>query len=287
MVHRKYPGRDFVTDPSSANELRFRQQVVVNQGVRDPCERPFVQTGKVLPSAIKSIATRWDESPAPRELGTVEIGVRCRKCAPCLRHRRRLWTARCVDEIVPSTRNWFATLTVKPEQRFLASCEAAIRAKRAGHGEWSCLSHDDQFPWLCKVLGEEITLWLKRVRKASGARFRYLLIAEPHKDGFPHFHALIHERSGTVTKRHLENCWRFGYSQFRLVDSDIRTARYVSKYLAKDARARVRASVRYGRANLVRATTERIEAATRLVQSGKASLSQGAPGEVIVDTGTG
>src|SRR5205814_1472707 len=81
----------------------------------------------------------------------------------------------------------------------------------------------------------------------SAARFRYLLIAEAHKSGVPHFHMLLHEPDVANTVRHatLRDQWRYGFTNFKLV-SDPRAAGYIAKYLAKDALARVRASKDYG-----------------------------------------
>lgn len=128
----------------------------------------------------------------------------------------------------------------------------------------------DQFRYLVGVLGEEVTRFIKRVRKQSGVPLRYLLVSEKHEDGFPHFHMLIHEQAAPVTKRLLEENWRYGFSQFRLVNGNgAKAAWYVSKYLAKDAQTRIRASSRYGSPQLVRARTEQLEAVTRIINAEK------------------
>lgn len=140
------------------------------------------------------------------------------------------------------------------------------------------MSSENQFRYLVKYLNQEIDRYLKRVRK-SGAPFRYLLVSEAHKDGFPHFHLLVHEAALPLTKRLLESNWRLGYSQFRLVNnSDPRSAFYVCKYLAKSAQTRVRASKGYGRAHLVRAATEAIGSLTRLLPENPGPVP-GVPGE--------
>lgn len=94
---------------------------------------------------------------------------------------------------------------------------------------------------------KELTLWLKRVRKQSAASIRYLLVCEAHKSGLPHYHILVHQVGEVpVLKKHLED-WPHGFTQWKLVNDLTSTSGYVTKYLLKEARARLRASVRYGR----------------------------------------
>src|SRR5574337_324618 len=99
-----------------------------------------------------------------------------------------------------------------------------------------------------KENGREFTLYFKRLRKNTGVKLRYLLVAESHKSGLPHYHALIHEVSalGSVKKAELEGTWPWGYTQFRLVETT-RIAGYVTKYIAKSIDARIRASINYGK----------------------------------------
>jgi hypothetical protein len=131
-----------------------------------------------------------------------------------------------------------------------------------------------------KECAKELTLWLKRLRAAAaedhrqsartaelceakrGAKcschpiseFRvplsYLLVAEAHKSGLPHYHLLVHEHdeSKPVRARHLKETWRLGFSDVKLVaqGEESRRAAYAAKYLTKSALARVRASVGYG-----------------------------------------
>lgn len=80
--------------------------------------------------------------------------------------------------------------------------------------------------------------------KKSGGRLRFLLVYEAHKDGFPHLHALIHEQGEVVTKRELQKQWPYGFTTVKVCD--VATSHYVTKYLTKSVRARVRASQRYG-----------------------------------------
>ena len=252
--HRnKYPGRNRVVDRRTAVNLRERQAFGPINHDRYKCENPFVIHAIGLSSGSTSMLDYWEGRPAGKV--PVSFDSRCRKCANCLKHKRRLWTARASDELTYAHRTWFATLTVNPEQRFVASMHAAKAAALAGHGNWHGMQPENQFRYLVNHLGEEITRFLKRVRKHQ--QFRYLLVSEAHKDGFPHFHMLIHEGALPLTKRLLESNWRLGYSQFRLVDSaNTRSAFYVCKYLTKSALTRVRASKGYGREQKKFAVTE-------------------------------
>lgn len=200
--------------------------------------------------------------------------VRCRKCETCLKHRARLWAARARDELAVSGRSWFGTLTISPEHRtrYLYLAMRVIRRRRAE--AWNALSEAEQFAAVVNVAGTDVTKWLKRIRKNSGAALRYLLVSEAHEDGFPHFHVLVHEAEGRVTKRQLEGAWLVGYSHWRLVEpGDSGPARYVTKYLTKSALTRVRASQRYGRPDgLVRALTERANAVRQFAADQVAQL---------------
>lgn len=171
--------------------------------------------------------------------------IRCRECSRCLEHRRRLWTARAIAEVRMAKRTWFGTLTVAPDHRFRAKMIAdAISLKRRCE-PLSSQSTPEQFRAIAEVLLAEVTRWIKRVRKVTGCRFRYLLVTEAHEDGFPHFHLLLHEVVNSTTKKVLESQWKLGFSHWRLTE-DQKSAGYVCKYLAKNALTRVRASQRYG-----------------------------------------
>jgi hypothetical protein len=184
---------------------------------------------------------------AEKEAASVAtIETPCRKCEPCLRARSQLWAARARDEIAIATRTWFGTLTLAPAQALQLRFGAELQKDQQGHqlGE---LTEDELFTAMSKGATAELTKWLKRIRKNSGARLRYILVCEKHKSGVPHWHVLIHEYEGKVTKAKLEASWRYGFSHFRLVEREnIKTAWYVCKYLGKSALARVRASQQYG-----------------------------------------
>lgn len=122
------------------------------------------------------------------------------------------------------------------------------RQEMARHGiDYDALSEEEQFRERVRAISPEITKFIKRVRKNSGAPLRYLWVAERHKSGAPHFHMLVHEVDEASPVRYdvLTSAWWFGFTRFKLIE-DTKAAGYVSKYLSKDACARVRASLHYG-----------------------------------------
>ena len=177
--------------------------------------------------------------------GNVEYSVACRHCKNCLERRRRHWQARIVKELRQADRSWFGTLTIEPENAFLASLRAQKEAARRGV-LWTDMTEKERFNATVNALSGDISLFLKRVRKNSGAHVRYCLVAESHKSGVPHFHAVIHHRVVPVRHKTLKDAWRLGFSDFKLVDENTKVARYIAKYLAKALGSRVRASARYG-----------------------------------------
>jgi len=180
----------------------------------------------------------------------LSLEVPCRRCAACLRHRAYDWMMRARLEIALAHRTWFSTLTLAPEEQYKALLRARARAQGLGR-VFEELPAREQFQLRCDAISRQVTLYLKRVRKQSGAKLRLCLVAEKHKSGDPHWHALIHETSGKVTERILSGQWALGFSKHRLVKDDEghKHAAYVTKYLSKSSDARVRASLRYGDIN--------------------------------------
>lgn len=155
------------------------------------------------------------------------------------------WAMRAKAEVQGSPRTWFGTLTLRPEAHTTMLARARARMSRQGI-DFDTLAFGDQFAERVKQCNVEITKYLKRVRKATPAGFRYLLVAEHHKSGLPHFHMLVHEReSGSVKHAVLSGQWLLGYEQWRLIES-LNQATYLCKYLSKATVARVRASGGYG-----------------------------------------
>lgn len=182
----------------------------------------------------------------------VDITVRCRKCPNCLRTRARQWAMRAKTEIAASSRTWFGTLTMTPSEHHLAFSRAIVMYKDSTGIDLERADSDVQFKERVKALTPEVTRWLKRLRKNSGAKLRYILVAEAHKNGLPHFHILVHEAHGSGMVKHaqLAEAWNLGFTRFKLVENT-GSAWYVCKYLSKSALSRVRASVGYGKTTLV------------------------------------
>lgn len=248
---RKYPGRQIVLSRDDARDVLYRRRLSENGPAdRFACINPYLIEGIGLPSMLDA-----DRGRLP-----VQLQSRCRQCEPCFAHRRRLWTARAVDEISVSNRTWFGTLTVEPHRRFQLEVEAETRL-RVCNETLSDLTPSERYRTIANHLGKEVTRWLKRLRKTGS--FRYLLVFEAHKDGYPHCHILLHETAQPLRKKDLEAQWKYGFSNWRLVNSDRRAAVYVCKYLNKSSLTRVRGSQHYGQATKVAVLTERLNAVLR------------------------
>ncbi len=146
-------------------------------------------------------------------------------------------------------RTWFLTLTLSPQWHSTMANRARLRLARQSV-DFETLTPATQFAERNREIGREITLYIKRVRKRAGVPLRYCLVAEKHKSGLPHYHALVHEVDfdNPVRSSILRKEWKLGFSQCKLVaqGDEAKTANYVAKYLSKDAASRVRASVGYG-----------------------------------------
>lgn len=208
------------------------------------CKAPFVTEHYARPSKTlvekAVVITRETQHPM-----CVEIHTRCRKCDRCRRQRSSLWRERAKAETSLSARTWFGTLTVRPEVHYEMLCRAS-ESMRLRAVDFGALPADQQFTAIHRHFAREITLMLKRLREQVGHSFRYLIVTEVHQSGLPHFHLLIHEQmDGSVKYAQLEKAWRLGFTKWKLV-TDAKQATYLCKYLSKDARSRVRASLAYG-----------------------------------------
>lgn len=200
----------------------------------------------------------------------LDIDAPCRKCRACLERRAAAWAHKARDELSAASRSWFVTLTFSPERQFEMLARARKRLRERGTA-WSDLTEAERFQARHSECGRELTTYLKRVRKGlrrclrcrgckagtgcnrpeEPVSLRYLLVCEAHKSGLPHYHALIHERLGQpLTWWRIVREWetRNGFAMAKVVDltTGHQSARYVTKYLAKAALARVRASQHYG-----------------------------------------
>lgn len=196
------------------------------KGLGTPLKATVEVPERVLPIRVKA--------PPPIY---ADVWLPCRKCPNCLRARAALWRQRANNEIVLSTRTWFGTFTINPYNRFLIDTR----------GRRSDAASDDNYLDRHRQVCRYLTLYFKRLRKSSRSKIRYMLVAEHHADGWPHYHVLIHERGVAVTKRELQGQWPYGFTHFKLIDrADKRVSGYICKYISKQALARIRASLKYG-----------------------------------------
>jgi len=187
---------------------------------------------------------------------TLAQAVRCRNCVACMRWRRRQWGRAGQAEWVAATmrgwRSWFLTLTIRPELRFRLKAETV---QRVGQDAFDRMDETARFRELSRTFQPLVTNYLKRLRKA-GHKFRYMLVTERHKDGWPHFHLLLHEASDSrVTYKALHGSWSHGITEAKLAKDD-RCGFYLAKYLSKDKVNRIRASQGYGAPLVCEAVSE-------------------------------
>jgi len=150
-----------------------------------------------------------------------------------MRMRQWAWTARSAHEQVFSKRTWFVTLTYGPNHR------RAIFAAASGMDRNKAPEER-----LISAAGSYVTGYIKRLRKA-GFAFRYIMVPELHRNGFPHYHGLVHCHDGRLGWSDLTSQWAPGFSVIKLVQ-DAKALRYVTKYLSKYRLGRVRSSLNYG-----------------------------------------
>ncbi len=194
----------------------------------------------------------------------IDMKVSCRtKCEPCLKRRSYRWAISANAELELSQRTWLVTMTMKPE--YLVWCR--LETQRAFTGDIDIYGDDLHFRHLCRVIGKDLTLYLKRLRKRlylkaeetgykPGKDFRYLVVFEKHKSGEPHIHMFVHEQHGHVpvlwddlvrTRDKVPvQRWPHGHTEAHLV-TERGKGWYIAKYLSKEAAARVRASKGYFR----------------------------------------
>lgn len=209
------------------------------------CEKPYLNEFTGRPEAAKG-QQYVEIVPGSRHTLQVDLWTRCRQCKNCLRQRASLWRARAQAETRVAPRTWFGTMTLTAQAQ-LYYLNKARQSHASKNTDFETLSANEQFKARHKEIGREITLMLKRLRKKK-YRFRYLIVAEAHKSGDPHYHCLIHEKDPDrpIPYRILEKEWRLGFSNWKLVEEP-RQASYLCKYLSKSLAARVRASRGYGK----------------------------------------
>lgn len=214
--------------------------------VSGSCENPVFREVHARPERPRRGKHISVDRYSPKPLW-LDIWARCRKCGPCLRYRTWLWRTKAIAETNAAPRTWFGTMTLNDAMHWHVQA-LATRRLGAGSVTFESLSPEEQFRERVHEFNLEVTRWLKRIRKESGAKLRYCLVAEAHKSGLPHMHILVHEVDAGAPVRHktLSSQWRWGFSRFKLVEQNSYAPQYVCKYLAKSPMARVRASLRYG-----------------------------------------
>ena len=218
---------------------------------------PGAYLKEALPTDRKGSRKTVDVGHRKKVPLTLELTVRCRNCSRCRRKRSQMWAARAITEYKQASRTWFGTITLHPDQNQQSLARARRNLLRRGV-VWETLTPKEQFAQLHQQNAVQLTLWLKRVRKESGAKLRFLLVCEEHKSGLPHYHVLVHEQVGSVVRhRVLSSQWKLGFTNFKIV-TDVKQAAYVCKYLSKSALARVRASARYGQRSLDHSTKNEV-----------------------------
>lgn len=207
------------------------------------CERPHIHTLYGRPQADWGTKFYHYEPGRAQPLG-LRMHLRCRRCGACLAKRAASWRLRAIAEFQGASRVWFGTLTFNPDHQFRV---LSVARAEALPDDFDVLEPGEQFKRLATVSGRELTAWLKRVRKNSKAPIRYLAVCEAHKSGNPHWHILIYETDALrpVKWKHLSGAWGVGFSTFKL--ADLKSAPYLTKYLAKSLSARVRASTGFGK----------------------------------------
>lgn len=230
------------------------------------CEQPVYRLIKARrrdPGYSDERLVQPDEQYPQRYL---DMHVACRKCSACLRRKAGHWRIRMMEELraadMIGARTWRGTLTLNPHARSLA--EMLLRRNHSAQ-ERAAMSAERRTAALANGFQPYVTRYLKRVRSAhvekweklgiraeGGAAFRYISVIEPHKDGTPHWHLLVHEVSSSNPIRHaiLKEQWAHGYTAFKLVDDVGLAGAYPAKYLSKYPSARVRASVGYGQGKI-------------------------------------
>lgn len=159
------------------------------------------------------LVARWSSfARKPLDIMAIFGLARCRKCDRCRERRSLFWAGRAMSEFKASPRTLLGTFTLSPEkhQEFDWRLDVGEAGVRPAVDIYS-LTEAGRFQARASIIGDEITKWLKSVRKGQGMplagghwhpKLRYLLIAEAHDSeatsdvmrGRPHFHILLHEQ---------------------------------------------------------------------------------------------
>lgn len=197
--------------------------------------------------------THADGSPGQGTYLCQETWVRCGRCSNCMRTRAWKWSRRAELECRQSILSWMGTLTLSPTHRSRVDATARVDYKAFNAmADFDQLTSDEQFAWKVGVIYPDLARYKMQLRNLSGSKLRTLIVAEPHEDGQPHFHMLVHEhdRKGTLTRDILRDQWKLGFTKWKMIDDHTTDARYVCKYISKSGAVRPRASAQYGKMSL-------------------------------------
>lgn len=167
----------------------------------------------------------------------------CSRCEKCRARLAYGWRKRAEAELDLSSRTWFGTLTFRPSERYVLLAKASAEYGPGFDG----LPEHQRFRLIERQAYQLAQKYWKRVRKETGHRLRYIMVAEAHADGSLHYHALVHERAGNEIRHHtLTKQWVHGFTKWKLTNRHRGVAHYVTKYLTKSNASRTRASQYYG-----------------------------------------
>lgn len=175
--------------------------------------------------------------------GTVDhllvVRFRCGRCDQCRKAKQRFWARRAFNECLDAqnVRTYFLTLTFNPKRRRRM---LSLWLKKGYTGQPEARFQDQYGK-------HELQRYLKRVRRAYPGTVRFLSTVEEHKDGWIHYHLLVHCKVNGPTTKVLRKKWKFGITHCVLAQR--KDIFYVCKYVAKAIASRVRSSSGYGRAD--------------------------------------
>lgn len=149
------------------------------------------------------------------------VTVPCGRCIGCRLERSRQWAIRCVNEAQMHEDNCFITLTYRDEELIYGGQEHGVLYPR------------------------HLELFWKRLRKRSGAKFRYFACGEyGDLSNRPHYHACLFgyrfpdeqisfTKGGNVLRRSdmLDDVWTHG--NCIIGDVSFESAAYVARYIMK------------------------------------------------------
>lgn len=234
------------------------------------CEEPFTYT----------LWSRYRTNTKRGKAIFIDVATRCRKCTACRDRKAMYWAGRAVSEYNRWPSTYMVTLTLRPEMHYHFDAvmhsqfpELAEEIKAFDRG----LAAATLFQRRAQVIGREVTLYTKRLRKR--APLRTLIVAEAHAEsgsavaGRPHFHLLLHEKeNGTLinpTEWRMETGWCSRCARNHTSEGEVcdhafvrhqwphgftkvvrcvneKSVFYLCKYMSKAMATRVRASQGYG-----------------------------------------